>query len=99
MRSYGEAVQVRTAPVDLDTLEVAPTQFLWRGRLYVVRAVLAHWIELGAWWAGPGSRRRRPVPVGAPAGSRRWRSWRLLPGSVQWVRVRGRRRARAAAAR
>lgn len=69
MRSYGEAVQVRTAPVSLDTLEVAPAQFLWRGRLYVVRAVLAHWIELGTWWAGSGSRRRRPVPVGAPAGS------------------------------
>lgn len=69
MRSYGEAVQVRTAPVSLETLEVAPAQFLWRGRLYVVRAVLAHWIELGTWWAGPGSRRRRPVPVGAPVGS------------------------------
>ncbi len=27
-----------------------PAQFLWRGRLYVVRAVLAHWIEVGAWW-------------------------------------------------
>ncbi|MFC6238740.1 DUF6504 family protein [Longivirga aurantiaca] len=69
MRSYGEAVQVRTAPVSLDTLEVAPAQFLWRGRLYVVRAVLAHWIELGTWWVGSGSRRRRPVAVGATAGS------------------------------
>jgi hypothetical protein len=28
----------------------APAEFLWRGRLYVVRGVLAHWIETGAWW-------------------------------------------------
>ena len=67
-RSSGEAGRVRTAPADLDTPAVVPAQFLWRGRLYVVRAVLAHWIELGTWWVGPGSRRRRPVPVGAPVG-------------------------------
>ncbi len=29
-----------------------PEQFLWRGRLYVVRAVVAHWIESSAWWGG-----------------------------------------------
>jgi hypothetical protein len=28
----------------------APEQFLWRGRLYVVRAVLARWTESGGWW-------------------------------------------------
>lgn len=27
-----------------------PQQFLWRGRLWQVREVLAHWIETGAWW-------------------------------------------------
>ncbi|MGD9955959.1 MAG: DUF6504 family protein, partial [Candidatus Nanopelagicales bacterium] len=42
MRSYGEAVQVRTAPPgEAGPDERAPAQFLWRGRLYVVRAVLA----------------------------------------------------------
>ncbi len=66
MRTYGEAIEVRTV---LDpSKESAPLQFLWRGRLYVVRAVLAHWIELGAWWAGSGSRRRRPVPAGGAVG-------------------------------
>jgi hypothetical protein len=61
MRSYGEAVQVRTAPAEeTGSDERVPAQFLWRGRLYVVRAVLAHWIELGTWWAGSGSRRRTP---------------------------------------
>ncbi len=27
-----------------------PVQFLWRGRLYVVREVLARWTESGGWW-------------------------------------------------
>jgi hypothetical protein len=27
-----------------------PTSFLWRGRLYVVRAVLGQWRERRAWW-------------------------------------------------
>lgn len=73
MRSYGEAVQVRTVPPreaglgEAGTDERAPAQFLWRGRLYVVRAVLAHWIELGTWWAGPGSRSRRPAHGRTPA--------------------------------
>jgi len=25
-------------------------QFLWRSRIYVVRNVLAHWVESGTWW-------------------------------------------------
>jgi hypothetical protein len=28
----------------------APHQFLWRGRLWQVREVIAHWMEVGAWW-------------------------------------------------
>jgi hypothetical protein len=36
-----------------------PTQFLWRGRLYVVRGVLAHWVEVGTWW-------RARLPDGLP---------------------------------
>ena len=27
-----------------------PAAFIWRGRLYVVRGVLAHWRERRAWW-------------------------------------------------
>lgn len=38
-----------------DVVEVArrddePASFLWRGRLYVVREVLARWTESGGWW-------------------------------------------------
>jgi hypothetical protein len=38
--------------VDVQRRDDAPAQFLWRGRLYVVRAVLAHWLEAGVWWRG-----------------------------------------------
>jgi hypothetical protein len=45
-RQYADLVEVR-----LDASQgVDPSQFVWRGRLYVVRSVLAHWVEAGAWW-------------------------------------------------
>jgi hypothetical protein len=28
----------------------APSAFLWRGRLYIVREVIGHWRERRAWW-------------------------------------------------
>ena len=43
VRSYAEPVDVRRG-------DGAPSQFLWRGRLYVVREVLARWMEAGGWW-------------------------------------------------
>jgi hypothetical protein len=43
----------------------SPEQFLLRGRLHVVRAVLARWVEPGGWrWSGP----RQVAPVAVPAG-------------------------------
>ncbi len=42
-RCYTDVVEVRRH-------DEKPTQFLWRGRLYVVRDVLAHWVEIGEWW-------------------------------------------------
>lgn len=51
MRWYDEAIEVRRGLV---SGEEAPTQFLWRNRLWVVRAIIAHWIETGAWWEQPG---------------------------------------------
>jgi hypothetical protein len=41
----------------------APAEFLWRGRLYVVRDVLSHWVETDAWW-----RAQRPADPAGPAG-------------------------------
>jgi hypothetical protein len=35
-----------------------PLRFVWRGRLYVVRVILEHWVISREWWrdpaAGPG---------------------------------------------
>lgn len=33
-----------------DLPDDGPQQFLWRGRLWQVREVVAHWVEAGAWW-------------------------------------------------
>ena len=52
MRRYDDPVEVRKG-ADED-----PDQFLWRGRLWQVREVVAHWVETGAWWA------RRPAAQG-----------------------------------
>jgi Family of unknown function (DUF6504) len=66
VRTYGEVIDVRTVrpgagPEGLTSEALgAPAQFLWRGRLYLVRDVLAHWVELGAWWSLP---RRAGVPA------------------------------------
>lgn len=59
MRRYDDPVDVRkgwVAGVE------APEQFLWHGRLWKVRAVLAHWVETAPWWQSP------VVPDGDPAG-------------------------------
>ena len=44
----------------------SPQAFIWHGRLYVVRQVLAHWRERRAWWRDALD----PVldPSGQPAG-------------------------------
>lgn len=44
MRQYGDPVEVRRGEAE------DPDQFLWRGRLWKVRAVVAHWVETGPWW-------------------------------------------------
>jgi hypothetical protein len=53
MRRYDDPVEVRKGWV---TGMEAPEQFLWHGRLWKVRAVLAHWVETGAWWQSAGAR-------------------------------------------
>jgi hypothetical protein len=56
MRRYDDPVDVRRGrvtgmgggPVE------GPEQFLWKGRLWTVRAVLAQWVETGPWWQSSG---------------------------------------------
>ena len=40
---------------DGSLLVEGPEQFLWRGRLWKVSAVVAHWVETGAWWQSAGA--------------------------------------------
>ena len=53
MRRYEDPVDVRKGWV---TGVEGPEQFLWRGRLWKVRAVLAHWVETTPWWQSSGVR-------------------------------------------
>ena len=56
MRRYDDPVDVRKGrvtgtgggPVD------GPEQFLWKGRLWKVHAVVAQWVETGPWWQSSG---------------------------------------------
>jgi hypothetical protein len=50
MRRYDEAIEVRRGLV---CGQEAPMQFLWRNRLWVVRDIIAHWVQTGAWWEQP----------------------------------------------
>jgi hypothetical protein len=53
MRRYDDPVDVRKGMVDGSE---GPEQFLWRGRLWKVHSVLAHWVETGPWWDSVGAR-------------------------------------------
>jgi hypothetical protein len=53
MRRYDDPVETRMGQVSGTE---GPEQFLWRGRLWKVRAVLAHWVETGPWWQSSGAR-------------------------------------------
>lgn len=51
LRSYGELIEVRKGLVAGCE---APEQFVWRDRLWVVRTIIGHWVETGAWWEQAG---------------------------------------------
>jgi hypothetical protein len=47
-RVYGEPVEVQARA------DGRPTRFVWRSRLYAVRAILEHWVINREWWRDPG---------------------------------------------
>jgi hypothetical protein len=53
MRRYDDPVETRMGQVS--GME-GPEQFLWRGTLWKVRSVLAHWVETGPWWQSGDAR-------------------------------------------
>lgn len=66
MRQYDDPVEVRRGEAE------GPDQFRWRGRLWKVRAVLAHWVETG----GTGDETTHGVLV--PSLDRTDGRWRLV---------------------
>lgn len=46
-RVYGEPVEVQTWE------DGRPARFVWRGRMYAVRAVIEHWVVNREWWRDP----------------------------------------------
>jgi MFS family permease len=56
-RAYGE-------PVDVQYREDGrPVRFVWRGRLYTVRAIVEHWVINREWWQQPEGEPRQPELV------------------------------------
>jgi Family of unknown function (DUF6504) len=56
MRRYDDPVEVRRGVVAGTGGQVeGPEQFLWRGRLWKVCDVVAHWVETGPWWQSAGA--------------------------------------------
>ena len=60
MRRHDEPVQVRLRTTD--DAAGTPDAFLWRGRLYVVREVLATWLESEPWWEAARTPGHRVAP-------------------------------------
>jgi hypothetical protein len=59
---YGEPVNVQARD------DGRPVRFVWRGRLYTVRAILEHWVVNREWWQEPGPGPAEPGPGPAEPG-------------------------------
>jgi hypothetical protein len=68
-------VRIYAESVDVQRRDDTPTQFLWRGRLYLVRDVYAHWVEAGGWWRTTGT----AAATGTSDGEREF--WRVEAGA------------------
>ena len=79
MRQYDDPVEVRRGEAE------DPDQFLWRGRLWKVRAVVAHWVETGPWWQGGADGEQRGTAADLVAERELWRveAGRGMPGGRQ----------------
>jgi hypothetical protein len=69
-RVYGEPVQVQARR------DGRPLRFVWRSRLYTVRAILEHWVINREWW-------REPRDPGSEPGQPELEFWRVeaAPGT------------------
>ena len=78
-RVYGESVQVHARA------DGRPLRFAWRSRLYVVRAILEHWVINREWWRDPEG----PGPPGSDPGQPELEFWRVeaAPGQGMTAEV------------
>ena len=67
---YGEPVNVQARD------DGRPARFVWRGRLYTVRAILEHWIINREWWQDPRPS-RPPESPGPEPGQPELEFWRV----------------------
>ena len=51
---YGEPVEVQVR------VDGRPVRFVWRSRLYSVRAILEHWVINREWWRDPRAEPGQP---------------------------------------
>ena len=59
-RTYGEPVQVKARP------DGRPIRFVWRSRLYTVRAIWEHWVINREWWREPADSGDAGTGAGQP---------------------------------
>ena len=59
-RTYGEPVQVKARP------DGRPIRFVWRSRLYTVRAIWEHWVINREWWREPADSGEAGAEAGQP---------------------------------
>jgi len=84
-RLHADLVEVRTRS---EAAGPVPEQFLWRGRLYVVREVLARWTAAGSWWKeGWKEQRDSGVDDGVDDGEQQW--WRVEASSGRLAALSG----------
>ena len=74
-RVYGEPVNVQARD------DGRPARFVWRGRLYTVRAILEHWVINREWWQDSGD----PEDPGPDPGQPELEFWRVEASSGQGV--------------
>lgn len=83
-RLHADPVEVRTRVAASGPV---PDQFRWRGRLYLVREVLARWTESGSWWRGTAVRSLTTGAALAQGPTQEQASLALDDREMQWWRV------------
>jgi hypothetical protein len=84
-RRHADLIEVQTcaAPAGAE-----PAEFAWRGRRYLVRAVLARWTESGTWWRS-ASLRTLAGEAGGRVDDRPQQWWRVEADSGRRAELSG----------